>query len=562
MILSDKKAVQHFVQLLSALGLKRVVICPGSRNAPLTISFNRHPDFICTSIRDERSAAFFALGQSIELQQPVAVVCTSGSASLNFAPAIAEAYYQRVPLIVITADRPVEWTDQGDGQTIDQKNIYSNYIRKSYNLFGDTEHQDELWYNDRCVNEGFLFATQKDKGPVHFNLPFREPLYGQKEAENTFLKKQDKSAFERRLTTETLKRLTEQFNAAEKVMVLTGQHLPNDEFEHQVKKIAGFNNTIVLTESTSNIHDCNFVSNIDRCISTLSENEAKDMMPYLLITVGGAIVSKRIKALLRKYKPAHHWNVDRYDAAMDTYQSLTDPLYMDATAFLKQLLPHLQPRASGYRDVWLACTMHRKEKTAAFYNNCPFSDFYAFGTILKHLPKETTLHLSNSSPIRYAQLFDSPVIYKTWSNRGTSGIDGCTSTAMGSAFANPDKPFVLITGDVAFYYDINGLWNNAPIENLKIILINNGGGNIFRIIPGPAGTEELKPYFETSMKTNAGSIAKHFNWNYFSAKDKNSLDDSLVQFFNSKTKRCILEIFTDPVHSPEVLDQYWHYLKK
>lgn len=549
------------VQLLAELGLKHVVICPGSRNAPLTISFSQHPDFACASVRDERSAAFFALGQSIELKQPVAIICTSGSAALNFSPAIAEAYYQRIPLIVITADRPVEWTDQGDGQTIDQKNVYRNFIRKSYHLFGDTDAPDELWYNNRCINEGFLVATKQDRGPVHFNIPFHEPLYGEAMVQKTVLRRQQNSAFERKLLPDTLQRLSGQFNQSKKIMVLVGQHLPDESFERSLKEISRFDNTIVLCESTSNIHDRYFIENIDRCITTLNEKEAKEMMPDLLITVGGAIVSKRIKALLRKNKPRFHWNIDLFDAFMDTYQSLTDPIFIAPTSFLDQVMPHLQSPDSSYKKAWLQCADDRATKTQQFFEQCAYSDFYAFGQMFNQLPKDISLHLANSSPIRYAQLFDNTNVLNTWSNRGTSGIDGCMSTAMGSAYAQPGKKFLLITGDVAFYYDVNGLWNDAVINNLKIIVINNGGGNIFRIIPGPAGTKALEPFFETSMHTNASLIAQHYKWKYLSAMDKVSLDEALTSFFEQEGK-CILEVFTDPKKSPEVLEQFWNFLKE
>src|SRR5690606_30958894 len=184
MRLSDKVSIQQLVITAVALGLKNVVISPGSRNAPLSISFNQHPGVRCTSIRDERSAGFFALGKAIELKEPVAIICTSGSAAINFAPAIVEAYHLRIPLIVFTADRPVAWVGQGDGQTINQRDLYSNYIRKSYELDGDTVSEEKLWYNNRCLNEGFFIAMQKDPGPVHFNIPLSEPLYNSAEEVN------------------------------------------------------------------------------------------------------------------------------------------------------------------------------------------------------------------------------------------------------------------------------------------------------------------------------------------------------------------------------------------
>ena len=531
MKLSDKKSIQQINFTLASLGLKEVVICPGSRNAPLTISFNRHPAFHCTSIRDERSAAFFALGKSLELRQPVAIVCTSGSAALNFAPAIAEAYYQRIPLLVITADRPVEWTDQGDGQTIRQTDIYKNYIRKSFDLFGDTKIDDELWYNNRCINEGFLIATHHDKGPVHFNIPIREPLYETAEAENKILRKLDFCAFERKLPATEIEKFSKQFSSAKKVMVLVGQHLPDDSFESVLKEISKFENTIILCESTSNIHERYFIKYIDLCISTMTEEEAKEFMPELLITVGRAVVSKRIKALLRKYRSLIHWNIDLYDAFMDTYQSLTDPIFMEPVEFFKQLTPTLSATKSNYKNQWNNRAVKLSDLSKQFFKEASYSDYQVFGKIFANLPPGITLHLANSSPIRYAQLFDSKNIENSWSNRGTSGIDGCTSTAMGAASANPKKDFLLITGDVAFLYDTNALWNDLSIDNLKIILINNGGGGIFRIIAGPAATDELEEFFETKQHRSMEKLAAMHEWNYLSAKDEKTLSASLKEFF-------------------------------
>ncbi|MEO9005157.1 MAG: 2-succinyl-5-enolpyruvyl-6-hydroxy-3-cyclohexene-1-carboxylic-acid synthase, partial [Ginsengibacter sp.] len=303
MKLSDKKSIQQIVLTLAELGLKNVIISPGSRNAPLTISFNQHPQFKCISIRDERSAAFFALGMSLELKEPVVLLCTSGSATLNYAPAIVEAYYQRIPLIVITADRPPEWIGQQDGQSIDQNNIYKNYIRHSYMLDGEATDEEKLWYNMRCINEGFAIATQTDPGPVHFNVPLREPLYGLKEAETFLPKILVTDVTKKHFDESDMKDLQNIFANSKKVMILVGQESPNNELNRLLVELAQNNNTISLCETTSNIHHPEFIEHIDRCLMSFHENEVQDFMPDLLITIGGAIVSKKIKAILRKNKP-------------------------------------------------------------------------------------------------------------------------------------------------------------------------------------------------------------------------------------------------------------------
>lgn len=559
MNLSNKKSVQEIVLALAELGLKEVIICPGSRNAPLTISFNRHPAFRCTSVRDERSAAFFALGKCIELGEPVAVVCSSGSAPLNFAPAVAEAYYQRLPLILLTADRPGEWVDQGDGQTIDQKNIYQNYIRRSYHLFGDTAKGDEIWYNTRCLSEGFSVATALNPGPVHFNIPLSEPLYDLEEiaGHSPRVFKPIQPQFDP--PEKEMQQLLTVFSQSRKVMVLVGQHRPDPAFENSLQKIASHSNTIVLCESTGNVHDAAFIENIDRVITNLTPEEAVAFMPDLLITVGGAVVSKRIKAILRKHRPKEHWNVDKYDANMDTYQSLTLSVYADAARFLS-VLANATPPAGPYGNMWREKSNQLKKLHERFCDRLEYSDLYVFSRIYECMPPGLQLHIGNSSPIRYAQLFCNGNATSVWSNRGTSGIDGSTSTAMGAASTDESSNFLLITGDVAFHYDINAFWNESAPENLKVILINNGGGGIFRIIPGPAGVDELEEFFETSQQIGAEKPALHFGWNYRSATNAEEVERELPAFFKERG-RVILEIFTPSAKNALVLKDYWNSLK-
>ncbi len=561
MMLSAKGGIRQIVETLAAMGLREVVLCPGSRNAPLVISFNRHTAFRCTSIRDERSAAFFAMGMALELKQPVAVVSTSGSAALNFAPAISEAYYQRIPLIVITADRLKEWTDQGDGQTINQTNLYQNYIRKSYELRGDAASESDRWHNNRCLNEGWNIATLTNKGPVHFNIPLSEPLYQVEAVEPSKVRVFSEVKVDIILPEDALYKLQSAFIASKKVMILVGQHAKNTDLESAIIRLAGFENVVVLTESTANIAHPDFVKHIDRCITTLSDEDAAILMPDLLITLGGAIVSKRIKSILRKFSPQEHWLIGQDHDFVDTYQSLTLAIPMQSDVFFSQLSRGLKDVASHYRKDWLMRKQVLENLHDQFCKAKIYSDFSVFDEIFKNMGYDVHLHLSNSSPIRYAQLFESKRVADTWCNRGTSGIDGCTSTAMGAAYASPNKQFLLISGDVAFNYDINALWHDHIIENLNIIVINNGGGGIFRIISGPDTIEEMEPYFETSMDTNLIHVAQRFQWEYLTANDDVSLKIALDKIMDANTKKCILEIFTEPQTNPAVLKKYWDFLK-
>ena len=561
MKLSDKKSIQQIVLTLAGLGLKNVIISPGSRNAPLTISFNQHPQFKCISIRDERSAAFFALGKAMELKEPVALLSTSGSAPLNYAPAIAEAYYQRIPLIIITADRPPEWIGQQDGQSIQQENIYQNYIRKSYTLDGEATDEAGLWYNTRRVNEGFAIATQIDPGPVHFNVPLSEPLYNLQEINSSVPKIIGVPVTKRLMDDKELRELQNVFANSKKVMILAGQQAPDRELNSRLAQMAAYSNTIVLCESTTNINHPDFIANIDRCLVSFNEKEIPHFMPDLLITFGGAIVSKKIKAILRKNKPHQHWNIHLYDAYIDSYKALTRSISMEVNEFLKQFLENLPlPLDSGYKTLWRQRAFLLENKHRDFISHLEYSDLYVFSKIYNRIPEDNCVHFSNSSPIRYAQLFDNSNLKSTYCNRGVSGIDGCTSTAMGAASSHPEQDYVLITGDVAFFYDNNAFWNDQLPENLKIILINNSGGGIFRIIEGPSDVKELEDFFETKHNASAKKLVEFYKWNYVSANDKKSLGPALDHFFNPQQKRIVLEIFTPNEVNPKVLASYFKHL--
>lgn len=562
MKLSDKKSAQQIVLALFALGLKQVVISPGSRNAPLIISFNQHSEIKCTVIRDERSAAFFALGKAIESNEPVAIVCTSGSAVLNFAPAVVEAFYLRVPLIVITADRPEIWIGQGDGQTINQKNIYQNFIRKSYQFDGDAKEDDVLCKQMKQIQEGFFLATEKDRGPVHFNIAFNEPLFGLAEPTYFQLPEFSNPINTNNFSKKKIETLQKEFSNSKKVMVLVGQETQNQYLQDLLIQLSQFDNTIVLTESTANIHHANFIENIDRCIMPMKENEISYFFPDILITFGGAIISKKIKAILRKHKPSQHWNVHPYDFEMNTYQALTHPIEMTTVEFLENFLNDLELKTdSNYKNTWIQRACLLEEKHQQFVQEVAYSDFWVFSEILHQMPNNMVLHLGNSSPVRYAQLFDNRIIQKSHCNRGTSGIDGCTSTAMGAASTNPSQPFLLVTGDVAFFYDSNAFWNDHSPENLKIIMINNSGGGIFRIIKGPSEVEELEKFFETKSNRSAKQFVDCNGWNYLSAHSKETLQEALNNFFLEDSKKVVLEIFTPNEINPKCLADYFKYLE-
>ena len=543
---------QSIIEICKAKGIKDIIISPGSRNAPLTIGFVNNPEFNCYSIADERCAAFFALGIAQQTQIPVVVVCTSGSAVLNYYPAFAEAFYSQIPLIVISADRPQSKIDIGDGQTIRQENVFQNHSLYNANLTEKVSVANDIEINN-AINEAFL-----NKGPVHINAPFEEPLYqtvSTLEVEVTvfdFTKKRND------LKVAELIEFASIWNTAKKKLILVGENKPDKIDSEIIDFMANDDSVVVMTETTSNLHHPSFLNSIDTIITPFSKEDFEELQPDILITFGGMVVSKRIKAFLRAYKPKHHWHIDPL-RAYDTFGHLTKHFVVDPNLFFNQFLPFTTPIKSDYKAVFEKVNALRKVKHNQYTDSIPFSDFKVFDKVTSTLPDDCMLQLGNSSTIRYAQLFDIKSRIQVFCNRGTSGIDGSTSTAIGAAVAN-EKQTVLITGDISFLYDSNALWNEYVPKNFKIILINNGGGGIFRILPGHEETPVFNTFFETSHCLTAAQLAKMYGFDYNIASDEASLESSLTTLYAQNDKPCILEIFTPTRANDAILLKYFKEL--
>ena len=542
---------QSIIQICLVKGVTDIVISPGSRNAPLTIGFANHPDFNCYSIADERCAAFFATGMAQQLKKPVALVCTSGSALLNYYPAIAEAFYSQIPLLVISADRPHDKIDIGDGQTIRQENVYANHILYSANL---TEEAGSL--NDSEVNKAIHKAIA-EKGPVHINAPFEEPLYDTLEQLSVdpviSLPISEATGFNM-----DLRRFAEKWNKAKKKLILVGVNEPDSISDDIIQQLAADPSVVVMTETTSNLHHKSFLNSIDTIITPFTDEDFKAFAPDLLLTFGGMVVSKRVKAWLRKYPPAEHWHVDSL-RAYDTYGALTQHIEADPDMFFEHFLPIVTIVESDYNEKAQKLKAYRKVKHEEYLQEVPFSDFKAFQLILPSLKNNSQLQISNSAGIRYAQLFDINPSIEVFCNRGTSGIDGSTSTAIGAAVASGTQT-TLITGDISFFYDSNALWNSYIPKDFKIIIINNGGGGIFRILPGHKENAVFNTYFETEHNLTAEHLAKMYGFRYYMARDEDSLKAKLSILMDGNEYPQILEIFTPAKENDKVLKEYFKAL--
>lgn len=556
---SELFAAAELARLCAAKGVRHAVISPGSRSAPLVIGFNRHEQITCLQVIDERSAAFFALGMAQQLQAPVALICTSGSAVLNYGPAIAEAFYQRIPLLVITADRPEEWVDQGEGQAIRQQGVLALHMKRSIQLPRITTDELARWHCGRLINEAIDSTLLPVPGPVHVNVPFAEPLYNTTEttADSRFIAPVMTESF---ILPDHARWLIGQLSACKKVMVLCGQGVWSEGLRKQLVQLAGLPQVTIHTEATSNLDDTAFITCIDRVIEAVSEKNERDLRPDLLITFGGAIVSKRIKGLLRKWRSSQHWNIDVGQRHFDTYQSLTHDIAVSPEIFFAQLAPAVQPNESIYGEVWKMMDESTRGVHHRLVASAPFCDLTVFNTLNDRIPADTDIHLANSTPARYAQLFDRVRGHRFFSNRGTSGIDGCTSTAVGAAHAT-QRPTTLITGDTAFCYDSNAFWNNHLSPLLKVIVIDNGGGNIFRYIDGPDKDAELLPWFEAPHGRSIEKLVKGFDLHYLHAHDQATLEAALDQLYTQHDRPAVLHVTTDALVSPKVLRDYFQTLR-
>lgn len=542
-------------RVLKAHGCEHLVVAPGSRNAPLIHACTAE-NFETYSVPDERAAAFTALGMALEQSKPAAVICTSGSAAANFLPAVTEAYFQKVPLIVITADRPKEWIGQGAGQTIMQEGLFGKHILGEANLL--REPQDELAkaFNLRICQEALLHIN---RGPVHINVPFDEPLYHKHEGEVEDFRIIRRPQTTRHLSESDFQELKGAYEQAKRPMILIGQMPPHPRLHAAMKKLMDRRPFLMLSETLSNLGDLPGIHSIDRFLNTLSGEVKGDFTPDLLISLGGEVVSKMVKSHFREANYFPHWHFTEDEAFKDTFQKLSLNLDCDATWFFEKMAAEVDSAENQWVKNCLDLEQEKWERHQEFYQEAPFSDFKVFGRILEFIPKQSILHCANSASIRYSQLFDHSEGIHHYANRGTSGIDGSTSTAIGHALTT-DKTVTLVSGDIAFLYDNAAFWNDRLPQNLKIIVVNNGGGNIFRIIKGPDQIEGFERFQETAHTINLKAIADLYGLNYRFAADDAGLQKELEELYMEKGLT-ILEVKTPRLESPAVLKNYWSHLK-
>jgi len=558
---SNKENVNILTALLVAHGVRHAVVCPGSRNAPIVHNLNECPDIACYPVTDERSAGFYALGMSQALTKPVCVkepvvVCvTSGTALLNLAPAIAEAYYQRWSLVVISADRPPQWIDQLDGQTLPQPDALGRFVAKAVSL-PEPRDDEERWYCNRLVNEALL--KSREGFPVHINVPIAEPLFSFTTQTLPAQRKIEQigSLMNNRLFHETF---LSAFFQARKPMVIVGQTYFDDScMAADLYEIGAY--AVVLSESLTNtVERCHF----DEVLPLLEGDDS--YKPDFILYLGGTLVSKRLKRFIRGLSDVSVWSVSEDGAVYDTFMHLTGIIkgsVYEATVLLMDAIEqstatHTETFVERWNRLLQRACAHADAYEPA-YSQMAAVKWFERRIEEKKISKKASFHYANSTAIRLANIYACHYVY---CNRGVNGIDGSLSTAAGFSLVKDDTVYCVI-GDLSFFYDQNALWNQNLKGNFRVLLLNNGKGGIFNMLPGLEQSPVRDSFVAASHQTSAEGICQQNHVVYLRADDMEQMQKGIETLLSLESDRpVLLEVFTNASEDESAYRLYFKQLQ-
>lgn len=534
-------------QALVTYDVRHVVVSPGSRNAPLVMAVTRAGALKPVSVIDERSAAFVALGLAAVTGAPVAMVCTSGSAMLNYAPALAEAYYRKLPLVAVTADRPAVWIGQDDSQTIRQPGALANVVidQCSLPVLGDTVEPSDngmaLARRDavRSLNRVLTAAVTHRRGPVHINVEIDEPLGLETSIDENVceFQKIDTVYPDPKISVATARMLANELSGR-RVLVFGGFHAPDARLSAALNRLAALPSVVVVAEALANVHGVGIMQFTDGMMKRNPER------PDVLITFGGAPVSRIFKEYVRR-GDLEHWHVGANDAIIDMSLNLTRRIEMHASDFFGRFAGAMchgvrnGVRPDSFRQSWQsAAESHRSD--VAGHDRWLWCGLSAIGDLIGLLPDTANIQLGNGLSVRHAQVFDLRRFHRVDSNRGVSGIDGCLSTAVGAALAYKAGPTVAIVGDMSALYDMGALASVRLCDNLKIVVVNNNGGQIFRTIKATRDIPEMEEFLACRVPDYLRSTATGFDIRYMAVTDRGTLQKAAELL--DTPGNCIIEI--------------------
>lgn len=564
MIPMEDPVISELVALLQAHDVRDVVLCPGSRNAPLVHALSHQlAGATCHSIIDERSAGFYALGLALATHRAVVVCCTSGTAVANLHPAVAEAYYQGIPLVVLSADRPERWIGQWAGQTLPQPGLFGSLVRKAVHL-PEPHTEEERWYCNRLINEALLAALAPLPGPVQINVPISDPgvsllpptpvAHGPKQPIGMQPGRCIQQLYPCRIDAQAVESLLQRLATFERKMILVGQESwsaamsMGESFPQSLRE-----QFLCIGESLSNSPVS--ICSLDALLASLSEGDRRALQPDLLITLGGHIVSNKMKQYLRSYPPRETWHLSPDPTVVDLFCSLTEQIIAPVGPFLETMAQGLEGHASS------PYARHWRERIDQLPSPTPrYSSLAVVGSLLSHLPEEPcVLHLANSSSVRYAELFRKPHRLLTLCNRGTSGIEGSLSTALGFARQRAEERHFIVIGDLSFFYDLNALGLPEVGSHVRVLLLNNQRGSIFQSLPTLEMDRLSQRYITAEHQLRAQGWSESCGWEYLSVHEASELKETMAYFVGPADRPRLLEAF---VSSEDEIAELQNYFKQ
>lgn len=551
---SNLKNVQLLVAMLKAKKIKNIVVSPGNSHNAIVRSIEEDSYFKTYNIVDERSAAFFGCGLIQQLEEPVAIMCTSGTAATNYLTGVTEASRRKLPLIVITGDKNPYYLAQQEDQMIDQINLFKTVVKYSVSLPMIKDEKDE-WYCRRILNEAFLELNHHGTGPIQINLPIEQGMLA---IGNDFTtEKLPEINIIERIDLKTKKEVIEnKFKSLKnkKIMIIYGQD--NNITEATIKnieKIFKNYNCIIEADKLSNLH-CKGALDIARAtIELRTSGRFGEFVPDIVITVAGNVTWEG-KFVLKGYKNKfEHWIVNSDGKVQDYYKNLTTIFEMSTEEFLENMAEYEVDSDNNYYEMW-----EKKNKTFKI-PEFQYSNLYATQKVMKMIPKNSILNLANSSTIRLAQYFDLDQSIQVYCNRGVNGIDGCMSTYIGQSTAT-DKLSFLIIGDLTFFYDMNALWNRYVGKNIRIMLINNEGAALFHFNQGLEKYPTLNENVAAEHFATARGWVESQNIKYLSARNREEFDKNLSDFLvEDSDQPIVFEVFTKKENDAKLQKEFFEY---
>lgn len=537
---------QIIISLLKAFNIRHLVLSAGSRNVPFVHSVEEDSFFTCYSVVDERSAAYFALGLSQQLQQPVLISCTASTASSNYWPAVGEAFYQGVPLIVLTSDRNPSMLHQWEDQMIDQVGMFDRHVRCSVNL-PIINDKDDWNYCQRLVNKVLLELDHHGTGPVHINVPMKDYCMDFDTLELPQVQKITRISI---LDSLQWQKAAHQLNKYKRILITCGQSSNYDtELNEALTDFFHKYNCAISVEHMSNIASEGTI-HTSLCMDVRYNHVSfQEFKPDLVISFGYN-VCQGIKEQLRWFKGQYeHWSIQPNGEVVDMYNSLTTIFESSALYFFHQM-NHLATLQQSN-------DLQYYNKLKGYANSTYFPDFswsstYAIQQLVKQIPSGSILHMAINNSIRIANFFQLQPNIRSYANIGTYGIDGCLSSFVGQSVASDALCFLLI-GDLAFFYDMNALRIKHIKKNMRILLLNNDGGSEF-YYNGTWKNEVSDLHTTARHHTKAEGWVRENNFEYLSAHDSQSFQDALKRFMSvDATHSIFLEVFTEMKHDSDVI---------